>query len=331
MSIWSKILLIVGFWTLFAIPSAFVIGFVLCKLDRHPKDGPRCRKCDYDLRATNGDSCTECGASFKPRGVWPPGKPSRKQLAVVISIWSWLIVSFAIGIQFFYNNYEYDFAQRGYVETECASLFGPKSNAYNEAFISDSGNAFRLLPDQFGFPDIDASHASIWLETREGELIVCTFEMETGTLTRLEGPMADEILSVVKHFSTSQEQQEPVEYLLAMLKTENAAITDEEAVREELAFLVELSKDLSDGKVDATHWDDLEVLMQPVLDASDYERYYAFAQVEDSTDHYYYPALPEWTVYVPPIICFAIWGFGIFVLRRALYRRQAVDAVSAST
>ena len=330
MSIWSDIGVAIGLWTLIAIPTACVFGFIFCKLDHHPKDGPRCRKCDFDLRASTGDSCTECGAPFKLRGVWPPDKPSRKRLAAVIAIWSWLVVSFAIGIQFLYNDYEFDFAQRGYVETECASLFGPKSNAYSEAFISDSGNGFRLLPDQFGFPDIEAKYASIWLETLEGEIIICAFELETGTLTKPEGPITDEFLSVVKHFSTSHEQREPVDYLLSTLKTESAPITDEEAVRAELAFLVELSKDISEGKIVATHWDDLEALIQTVLDRSDYQRYYAYTEVTGWSEHYYFPILPVWTVYVLPIISFAIWGMGVFALRFVVYRRQAADAVPAS-
>lgn len=330
MSLWSEIGVAVGYWTLIAIPTSCVLGVLFCNLDRHPKDGPRCRKCDFDLRASTGESCNECGASFKPCGVWPPGKPSRKRLAVAISIWSWLVVSFAIGIHYLYVEYEFDFAQHGYVETSCVALSGPKSDAYNGAAISDSGNAFRLLPDQFGFPDIEASKASIWLETREGELIVCAFELETGKVAKPEGPLVDEMLSVIKHISTNNEQREPVDYLLSMLEAESAPITEEEAVRTELAFLVELSKGISKGKNGATHWDDLEDLIQPVIDASDCQRYYAFTEVLGWSEHYYFPALPVWAIYVPPIISFAIWGIGVFALRLILYRREAADAVPAS-
>lgn len=330
MSIWSEIGVTVGYWTLIAIPTACVFALIFCKMDHHPKDGPRCRKCDFDLRASTGDSCTECGAPFKPRGVWPPGKPSRKQLAVTISIWSWLVVSFATGIQILYKDYEYDFAQYGYVDTHCATLYTPKSDTFQEVALFDSGTEFRLLINQFGFPDIKADQVVIWLETLEGELIVCAFDLETGKVMRPEGPTVEEMLSYAKHFSTNNEHRGPVNYLLSALKAENAPITNEEAVCAELTFLVELANKLSEGKAAATHWDDLESLMQPVLDASDYERYYASAEVNDWSEHYYYPALPEWAVYLPPIICFAIWGIGVFVLRRVLYRRQATDAISAS-
>lgn len=330
MGIWSKILFIVGFWTLFAIPSAFVLGFIFCKLDRHPKDGPHCRKCDFDLRATAGESCTECGATFKPRGVWPPGKPSRKRLAVLISIWTWFVVSFAISIHFFYTEYEYDFIQRGYMDTHCASLNTPKSDAFSEVVIFDSGTELRLFPDQYDFPNIKANQVVIWLETREFELIVCAFDLATGKVVRPEGPTVDTTLSYAKHFSSDQEPHGPVDYLISMLKTENASIGNEEAVRAELIFLVELAKEISEAKADATDWDDLETSIKSVLDASDYQRYFAFAAPNNSTEHYYYPVLPLWVVYVPPIIFFAIWGAGVLVLRFVFYRRQAVDAIPAS-
>lgn len=331
MSIWPEIAMAVGYWTFIAIPTACVLSFLFCKLDRHPKDGPRCRKCDFDLRASTGESCTECGAPFKPRGVWPTGKPSRKQLAVVISIWSWLVVSFAIGIQYFYVDYEFDFAQYGYVDTHCISLFTPKSDAFNEVAIFDSGTEFRLLIDQFGFSDIEADQIVIWLETKEGELIVCAVELETGKVARPEGPTADQMLSSAKYFSTNNEHCEPIDYLLSALKAENAPIINEAAVRAELAFLIKLAEEISVGKADAAHWDDIEVLTQPILDTSGLQSYFEFAEFTGWSEYYYFPALPVWAVYVPPIISLAVWGIGVFVLRLILYRRQAADAVPAST
>lgn len=63
--------------------------------DRHPRESVRCRKCYYDLRATPGDVCPECGYNLT-RGVWTDGRPRRLWLALTWALWTTAVIAAAV-------------------------------------------------------------------------------------------------------------------------------------------------------------------------------------------------------------------------------------------
>lgn len=325
MPIWQEILLVVGFWTVSIGLLWLPLYFLFMRLDRKLKDGPRCRKCGYDLRATEGDQCPECGSMFKPRGVWPPGKPSRKPVIHLIMLWSWFIVAATLALMVSASAYHYDVLQKKTLSVTAFQLADPNSGQYPYALIALSGSQWQWFPDKDRI-EVAPTQATIWLYDDNTTLAACTFDIrnleldkpvyenDQATAIKVNGELIDKNAASI------------ADALIRGLERNQGPVQREELLRDEVALLTALAVTASEQPL-ISNIEPIPIgLIQDGVEKTGAYDQFGSVKNSDWSDGYI-DFLPDWTYGVVPVSGLLIWLAGIIAIRKYVYRRMAVDEV----
>lgn len=325
MFVHEEIYLALGLWTVFLLILYPPTAVLLCKLDRTPKDSPRCRKCGYDLRAATQDHCPECGGPFCPRGIWPPNMPSRPILIRLFFLWIWLTGSVTLGLTAFFSSVFYDIKKPS-LATTLIYLEKPHSNEYTSASIGGYGSQWQWSKnDQFTLP---LEQAHIVISDDSQVLAICAFN---ATALKIEAPGNEIIRDGMQRFNGTAvpSRDESIEdFILRAIKS-NKPLVNDEAVYKEISQLIEIASIIvanHDSITDSA--EHCEIDSQAVLDEVQGDLLF-----QDATDLYnIIPStntefLPEWSYALFPATGSIIMLLGVLLIRRAAYNRMAVSDI----
>lgn len=325
MPIWQEIILVVGFWTVLIGLLWLPLYFLLTRLDRKLKDGPRCRKCDYDLRATEGEQCPECGSIFKPQGVWPPGMPSRKPVIHLIMLWSWLIVAATLALVVSASAYRYNAIQKRTLSITAFQLADPNSSQYPYAMIALSGSQWQWFPDENRI-EVTPTQATIWLYDDNATLAACTFDTRRLELVK---PVYENDRTTAINVNSELVDEDATsiaDALIRGLERNQGPVQEEELLRDEIALLTELAVAASEQPL-ISNMEPIPIgsFQNGVEQTGAYDQFGSINNSDWSDGYIDY--LPDWTYGVVPVSGLLFWIAGIIAIRKYVYRQMAVDEI----
>ena len=319
-------LLFAGITAWFVVMIWLVTWIVLARWDRREKDGPRCRACGYDLRASAGESCPECGKPLKPHGVWPVGMPRRGPAIHRIAILLWLcLFGMVLAANLYASHVQYWFEHEQH-DQAVAILGNPESGAYDLAYITLSGEGWRraggsVRPDSW----------TIVVLTAEVEVQVVTADAESGRA--MIHPMPD----FARQYASAPAHQaalnrEPVTpALLAEFHPLGLDTQTDEKLLAEMQLLIDLANHLADDtplpREIATN--EAKLASYPRADElrAAFGKQRVFTNQNSQREVRHLPLWPAWSI---PAVGLLVLVAGTLLIRRRTYRKMAIDHIPAN-
>ena len=328
MPVWQEILLVLGFWTILIGLLWLPLYMLLTKIDRKIKDGPRCRKCEYDLRAIENDQCPECGAFLKPRGVWPVGKPSRKPLIHLLLLWSWFVIAGSLTLIVLFSSNYYEIARHYEVGNDLFYLAQPKSQKYKKVSFSLASDAWQWFPGEEVQP-LRIEQAAIWVETESAVVAMCTFNPDTGEFQMPMHEWTRSEMTIINGSLPDEKTTSVTEFIVNELNKYPDTGGDSQHIHEEIEQALQLALQMisTQSTLPLVNPSEREIDQAILLIGSPILFEHA---VTSEWGYYEVGFLSAWTYAVTPISGALIWLLGVFYLRRRIYERMAVDGIPQS-
>lgn len=324
----QEIALMSGVITVFIVTIAVPVYFVLKRTDRRVKDGPRCRACGYDLRASRGEDCIECGYPLSPKGVWPIGKPTRGPAIIAVVLWSWLALIVMFSSMILWQEYEHDVIQHHAFSTDLAILYtNSGKRPYTEIAISAAGNRWVFLPGDKA-TRVGLEQVTIWVYQNNTTLEVVPFSPATGETEEPTNPTEQNEFRLLYGSNTPPEAQSAEAYLTDSLQKLQNDPSINEDIAKDMAQVIELAQELSSRHTHIGYKDIVPYAMD-VSVAHDLREPLRFARVTGPDwQEFDIEFAPWWISLIILGIFVVLWATGLPLIRRRVYERMAVDGVN---
>ncbi|MEM6259547.1 MAG: hypothetical protein AAGI37_14780 [Planctomycetota bacterium] len=327
--IWEQFLLVTIAMTIGFLIVSIPIYFIFKRIDRRDKSGPRCRRCDYDLRASTGASCPECGRDLERKGVWPIGKPNRGPAVIAVLAWSWFMATITLSGVIIYSEYRYQILCHYDGFRDLLVLEEAVSGSGVSIYITgygESRNWFSLQDKE----ELPLKYVCIELFDAEGyTATIATIAADTQKLTNPPTDTRASYQTVNNHHGEAAppEDKTTLDYMLEPLYKKSSRVTVDQALKQDIKQAIVLAERIAadfevisrDALIDQNRYDDM------LSHSSDPPRFAAVHELGDF-DVYSEP-LPEWGYAITPAAGFLVWIVFLPIIRASIYKRMAANGI----